>query len=337
VLTRFFGRQQETARLVDLLSRRTVRLVTLAGPGGVGKTRLAIEVARRMAGVLAHDICLVELAGVSDGKAVDDAVAAALRLPTSGRSSSDAIVDYLRDKTVLLLLDNCEQVVKACARLIDRLCREAIGLTVLATSRIPLHLPDEHVVRLEPFATPVMSIAQSLSVADLLSFDSVQLFTNRASQALLQFTLTDQRGHALLAAADLSSAITDFSYGLQCARQAQELFQQLGNQRGEIDARLKHCELAQLAGERAHLHAQVEEALQMAEQISYMAGMAKGKYLLGSLAYFAGDSEGALPYVLSSVTLWRELQNPFELAAALNRLSGPLVSSYEFAAAGQAL
>ena len=66
VLTRFFGRQQETARLVDLLSRRTVRLVTLAGPGGVGKTRLAIEVARRLAGMFAHDICLVELAGVAD-------------------------------------------------------------------------------------------------------------------------------------------------------------------------------------------------------------------------------------------------------------------------------
>jgi predicted ATPase/DNA-binding SARP family transcriptional activator len=580
VLTRFFGRQHECGRLVDLLSRRTVRLVTLAGPGGVGKTRLAIEVARRMAGVFAHDICLVELAGVADGRAVDDAVAAALRLPTSGSSSSDAIVEYLRDKTVLLLLDNCEHVVKACGRLVGMLCREAAGLTVLATSRIPLHLPEEHVVRLDPFATPLISITERLTVADSLSFDAVQLFTNRAAQALLQFTLTEanvlavaricqqldgiplaieiaaaqaralpveaiaerlgqrlawtnrraaeamprqrtlhtlidwsygllsaqersvlrrltvfaggwtleaaeavgapgepcaealaelvdhslvtfgadaerrrysmhetirqfaqeqlrgsaqetdalerharyyaqlvaraaenpagrslperlrtvqddhdnlrqvfewllahdheqalglvaqlstlnfwelggffqegrrwlqrtlegtqgsvsaQRGHALLAAADLSSAITDFAYGLQCARQAQELFQQLGDRQGDIDARLKYCELAQLAGERAHLQAQVGEALQMAEQMSYTAGMAKGKYLLGSLAYFAGDSERALPYVLSSVALWRELQNPFELAAALNRLSGPLISSSEFAAAGQAL
>ncbi len=117
VLTRFFGRQQESARLVDLLSRRTVRLVTLAGPGGVGKTRLAIEVARRMAGVFAHDICFVELAGITDERSVDDAVAAALHLQTnSGRSSTDAIVDYLRDRTMLLVLDNCEHLVKACAR-----------------------------------------------------------------------------------------------------------------------------------------------------------------------------------------------------------------------------
>jgi predicted ATPase len=144
-----------------------------------------------MAGVFAHDICLVELAGVADGRAVDDAVAAARRLPTSGRSSSDAIVDYLRDKTVLLVLDNCEQVVKACARLIGTLCRETAGLTVLATSRIPLHLAEEHVVRLEPFATPVIGVAESLTVAHSLSFDAVQLFTNRAAQALLQFTLTD--------------------------------------------------------------------------------------------------------------------------------------------------
>ena len=192
VLTRFFGRQQESARLVDLLSRRTVRLVTLAGPGGVGKTRLAIEVAHRKAGLFAHDICFVELSGVADEGSVDDAVAAALRLPTNtGRSSTNAIVDYLRDKTMLLVLDNCEHVVKACAPLVQTLCRDAAGLTVLATSRIPLHLDDEHVVRLEPFATPVIHDADRLTVADALNFDSVQLFTDRAAQSLLNFALTE--------------------------------------------------------------------------------------------------------------------------------------------------
>ena len=192
VLTRFLGRQQESARLVDLLSRRTIRLVTLTGPGGVGKTRLAIEVARRMAGVFAHDICFVELAGVTDGSAVDDAVAAALRLPTdTRRSSAGAIVDYLRDKTLLLVLDNCEHLAKACAHLVQTLCREAVGLTVLATSRIPLHLAEEHVVRLEPFATPTINGVELLTVAELMRFDSVQLFTDRAAQSLLSFTLTD--------------------------------------------------------------------------------------------------------------------------------------------------
>ncbi|HZD41081.1 MAG TPA: BTAD domain-containing putative transcriptional regulator, partial [Terriglobales bacterium] len=191
VLTRFFGRQPESARLVDFLSRRTIRLVTLTGPGGVGKTRLAIEVAHRMAGVFAHEICFVELSGVADERSVDDAVAAALRLPANtGRSSTGAILDYLREKTMLLLLDNCEHLVKACARLVQTLCREAAGLTVLATSRIPLHLDEEHVVRLEPFATPLIDEVERLTVADALSFESVQLFADRAAQSLLQFTLT---------------------------------------------------------------------------------------------------------------------------------------------------
>ena len=581
-LTRFFGRQQESARLVDFLSRRTVRLVTLAGPGGVGKTRLAIEVAHRMAGVFAHDICFVELTGVTDEMSVDDAVAAALHLPTSaGRSSTGAILDYLHGKTMLLVLDNCEHQVKACARLVQILCRDAEGLTVLATSRIPLHIEEEHVVRLEPFAIPAVTDTGQLTVVDALRFDSVQLFTDRAAQSLLQFKLTDenmmavvricqhldgiplaieiaaaqaralpidaiaerldqrfawlnkrageatsrqrtlhtlidwsygllnaqarslllrlsvftggwtleaaeavsspdepcadllaelvdhslvvfgadaerrrygmhetirqfaqeylrgsdqaadvmerharyygqlasraaenrtgqpfperlqtvvndhdnlrqayewllahnreqalalvaqlgtnlkfwelggffqegrrwleraleatqasvssQRAEALLAAADLSSAITDFAYGLRCARQAQQLFQQLGDHRGEIDAQLKYCDLADLAGERANLRAQLEEALHMAEQVSYTAGIAKAKQLLATITYKVGEAEIALQYILPSVALWRELENPFELATALNRLSGPLIEFHEYAAAQQAL
>ncbi len=583
VLTRFFGRQHESARLVDLLSRRTVRLVTLTGPGGVGKTRLAIEVAHRMAGVFAHDICFVKLAGVADGSAVDDAVAVALRLPTNtGRSSTGAILDYLRDKTMLLVLDNCEHLAKACARLVQTLCRDAAGLTVLATSLIPLHLEEEHVIRLEPFTTPAIEGAEQLTVADSLSFDSVQLFTDRATQSLLSFTLTDanimavaricqqldgiplaieiaaaqaralpveaiadrlgqrfawlnkqateaiprqrtlrtlidwsygllstqersvlrrlavfaggwtleaaeavnapgepcaevlaelvdhslvvfgndaerrrysmhetirqfartqlrgsdyeadalerharyyaqlvsrsaenragqtlperlrtlqddhdnlrrafewllahdseqaltlvaqlgtdlnfwelggffhegrrwlqqtledskgsvslQRGHALLTAADLSSAISDFDYGLQCARQAQQLFQELGDQQGEIDARLVYCDLARYSGELMHLQQQIEEALQMAEHISYTAGMAKGKQLLAiSCVYTKGESEAAIQYELSSVALWRELESPLELATALNLLGADLLETHQYAAARQAL
>jgi DNA-binding SARP family transcriptional activator len=192
VLSRFFGRQQESARLVDLLSRRTVRVVTLTGPGGVGKTRLAIELAHQMPGVFARDICLVELAGLDDESAVEDAVAAALHVPSStGRSSISSILDYLRDKTLLLVLDNCEHLIKACSRLVKTLTQEAARLTVLATSRIPLNLPEEHVIRLEPFATPSMDEAKELKAADALSFAAIQLFADRAAQSLLPFRLTD--------------------------------------------------------------------------------------------------------------------------------------------------
>jgi predicted ATPase len=489
-------------------------------------------------------------------------------------------VDYLRDKTMLLVLDNCEHLVKACARLVESLCHEASGLTVLTTSRILLHLEVEHVVRLEPFATPVFSGAKQLTVADSLSFDSIQLFTNRAAQSLLNFKLTDAnvstvaricqqldgiplaieivaaqaralpieviaerldqrfdwlnkrvgeatsrqhtlhtlidwsygllnvqersvlrrlsvfvggwtleaaeamvapdepcaevltklvdhslvvfgadvgrrryamhetirqfaqehlrgsdqeaealerharyyaqivsqaaenkskqslperlrtlqddqdnvgrafewllvhdheqalglvaqlgttlnfwelggffqegrrwlqraleqteeavsllRGQALLAAADLSSAISDFEYGLRCVQQAQQLFQQLGDQRREIDARLLYCDLARLAGKLTHLQTQAEEALWMAEQISYTVGMAQAKLVLGSISYFAGENQAAMQYLLPSVALWRELHRPFDLATALNRLAGVLLAIREYAAAQQA-
>lgn len=147
-----------------------------------------------------------------------------------------------------------------------------------------------------------------------------------------------QRGHVLLAAADLSSAISDFDYGLQCARQAQELFQKLGDQRGEIDARLLYCDLSRYAGELVQLQEQIEEALKMAEHLSCTAGMAKGKQLLAIyIVYTTGDSEAAIQYELPSVALWRELQSPFELATALNFLGADLLETHQYAAARQAL
>jgi tetratricopeptide (TPR) repeat protein len=140
----------------------------------------------------------------------------------------------------------------------------------------------------------------------------------------------------LLAASELSSAISDFKYGLQCALQAQDLFQQLRDQPGEIDARLKYCELAQLAGKLANLQAQAEEALQMAERISYTAGIAKARVVLGTIAYYAGENQASIQYVLPSIALWRELDKPFELATALNRLAGALVGNNDYATGQQA-
>jgi tetratricopeptide (TPR) repeat protein len=141
----------------------------------------------------------------------------------------------------------------------------------------------------------------------------------------------------LLAAADLSSAITDFDYGLQCARQAQQMFEQLGDQRGEIDARLMYCNLAGLAGQDTNKQGQAEEALWMAEQISYKEGIAKAKGMLGAITYDADMPEASIQYLLPTVSLWRELDKPFELAGALNNLAISFLEIQEFAAARQAL
>jgi tetratricopeptide (TPR) repeat protein len=152
-----------------------------------------------------------------------------------------------------------------------------------------------------------------------------------------QGSVSIERARALLAAAELSSAITDFEYGLQCVLQARQLFQQFGDQRGEIDAWLRYCDLAGLAGIDPNKQALAEEALAMAMQISYPAGIAKAKGMLGTIAYDADMPETALQYDLSSVALWRELENPFELAKALTSAGIALLEIGEYMAARQAL
>jgi len=151
-----------------------------------------------------------------------------------------------------------------------------------------------------------------------------------------QTSVSIQRAQALLAAAELSSAIPDFDYGLQCAQQAQSIFQQLGDQHGEIDARLMYCELAELAGELVNLQEQAEEALRMAEQISYTTGISKARLVLGSIAFHTGEFQATIQHVLPSITFLRELGHPFDLAAALNRLAGALAGLHDYAAAQQA-
>jgi tetratricopeptide (TPR) repeat protein len=151
-----------------------------------------------------------------------------------------------------------------------------------------------------------------------------------------QGSISIERARALLAAAELSSAITDFDLGLQCVQQAQQLFQQLGDQRGMIDAKLTYCNLALLAGIDMKVQAQAEEALRKAEQLSYTFGIAKAKMTLGSIAYHADMPESAIQYHLPSIALWRELENPFELARALTNAGTALVEIGEYMAARQA-
>jgi tetratricopeptide (TPR) repeat protein len=151
-----------------------------------------------------------------------------------------------------------------------------------------------------------------------------------------QGSVSVQRGHALLAAANLSSAITDFDYGLQCVQQAQQLFQQLGDQRGIIDAQLTYCGLAGLARKDTNIQAKAEEALRMAETISYTLGIAKARWVLGSIAYDSDKLETAIQYHLPNVALWRELDSPFGLTGALTNLGVALLEIGEYVAARQA-
>jgi predicted ATPase/DNA-binding CsgD family transcriptional regulator len=143
-ITGFVGRQREVADLTALLSE--ARLVTVTGPGGVGKTRVALRVAADRG-----DVCLVQLSGLRDADLLADTVAMGLGLPeTEARSRLDGIIEHLRDRRLLLILDTCEHLLDACAMLADLLLRATTSVTVLATSRQPLDVPGEHTLSLNP-------------------------------------------------------------------------------------------------------------------------------------------------------------------------------------------
>lgn len=166
-LTSFIGRVSELQDVERALNRH--RLVTLAGPGGAGKTRLALEVVR---GRASEQGWFVDLAPV-DGDSVDAALAVATDAPEApGESPIDATVRRIGESSALLMLDNCDQVVESCARAVDVLLRSCPKLTILATSREPLRVEGERVWRVPPLSLP--------ADGESLDGDAVLLFLDRA-------------------------------------------------------------------------------------------------------------------------------------------------------------
>ncbi|MBC6449790.1 helix-turn-helix transcriptional regulator [Actinokineospora xionganensis] len=182
-LTSYVGRRQESADLLRRLS--TCRMVTVTGPGGVGKTRLATRIMREKAG---HQV-FVGLAELDDPGLLPNLVAARLGLgDAGGRPVMDTVLDNLRDSETLLVLDNCEHLVDRCAEFVTRVLVECPGVTVLATSRQNLGVPGEQAFPLAPL--PLPPDAADLSDDALTSYDGVRLFVERATSAWPDFALT---------------------------------------------------------------------------------------------------------------------------------------------------
>jgi predicted ATPase len=177
----FVGRRRQLAELTALLGG--TRLLTLTGTGGAGKTRLALELARGVEGA-----ALVELAALADPRLVPDAVAAALDVRAlPGQNPLDAVVDFLAERTLLLVVDNCEHLLAATSALVDTLLRAAPGLTIVTTSREPLRVPGEVVFRVPSLEIP--DPERALAADDLLGYEAVRLFVERARAAAPGFTL----------------------------------------------------------------------------------------------------------------------------------------------------
>ncbi|MCJ0905600.1 protein kinase [Rhodococcus sp. ARC_M6] len=188
-LTSFVGRRAELAEAKNLLS--VSRLVTLTGIGGVGKTRLALQVAAKAQRDFADGVWLVELGELHEEPLVVVAVAAALGVrDQSARPLQDIVVEFLATRTLLLVLDNCEQVVDAVAGLVEALLRACPQLKILTTTREPLGIGGESVLRVSPLAVPDPDQEPSLRV--LPRYDAVTLFVERAAAAVPGFELTEE-------------------------------------------------------------------------------------------------------------------------------------------------
>src|ERR1700677_201726 len=145
----FVGRASELLWLTTQL--RSARLITVVGPGGVGKTRLCLRAAALSAGRYQHGVWIVELSGLDDPAQLSNRVAAALGLPErDALAQRAAVLEHLRDRRLLLILDTCEHLVDACASFAEAVLRAAPEVTVLATSRQPFDPPGEHAFPVAP-------------------------------------------------------------------------------------------------------------------------------------------------------------------------------------------
>jgi predicted ATPase len=187
--TDFVGRRDELAQIAELLSDS--RLVTIAGPGGVGKTRVALVAASRAAARYPDGPWVVELSGLRDPALLPNTVATVLGLPEQdARSALDALLEYLRDRQLLLILDTCEHLLDACAALIQAILRDAPGVTVFATSRQSLDMPGEHIFSIGPLPVPEHDGVPLAADALTGGGDAVELFALRADGAVPDFAVT---------------------------------------------------------------------------------------------------------------------------------------------------
>jgi predicted ATPase len=195
-LTTFVGREQEARTVHDLLGRDDTRLVTLTGPGGVGKTRLALRVAAQVVGAFPDGVFAVDLAPISDPNSVCDAIARVLEVSDEYRPTLPSLIAALGEKRLLLLLDNFEHLIAAAPRVID-LLRGCPHLKVLATSRAALRLSGE-----QEFLVPTLAVPDPTRLPEietLLGYAAVRLFVDRAARVRPDFALTADNAAAVAA------------------------------------------------------------------------------------------------------------------------------------------
>jgi predicted ATPase/DNA-binding XRE family transcriptional regulator len=193
-LTSFVGRDVEEAAIIDLLAQPPVRILTLTGPGGVGKTRLALQVARKLARQFPDGVALVELAALQDPGLVLATIGSTLGVPARTTTTDEGrLVAFLRSKRLLLVLDNLEHLLAA-APLLGRLAAACPNLRLLVTSRAPLRIQGEREYAVPPLPVPG---ATTTALDQVLQTAAVQLFIERARAVRPDFALDSSNGPAV--------------------------------------------------------------------------------------------------------------------------------------------
>jgi|HubBroStandDraft_1064217.scaffolds.fasta_scaffold17847_2 predicted ATPase/DNA-binding winged helix-turn-helix (wHTH) protein len=193
--TRMVGREDIVTTLVEQLSRQ--RLVTIVGPGGIGKTTVALAAAERMIGAYEHGVWMVDLASLRDPGLVPSAVATVLGIELRTEDPLSGLLVALGGRRVVVVLDSCEHVIDAVAGLVAAVLSGTPGVTILATSREPLGVRGERVHRLRPLDSPEPS--PGLTAMEAVAFPAVQLFVERVTAIVEEFVLTDANASLVVA------------------------------------------------------------------------------------------------------------------------------------------
>jgi predicted ATPase/DNA-binding XRE family transcriptional regulator len=272
-LTTFIGREKEQADVMKLIAK--YRLVTLTGAGGIGKSRLAMRVGEQIAGDYPSGVWLVEFAPILDPSLVPHTTALALGLSEDPkRSVIEMLCEYLREREMLLLLDNCEHVLDACAQLIDALLKTCPQLKILATSREPVNMTGEAIYRVPSLELPgPEQILDSFRI-----YEAIRLFEERAQRAQFGFSLTRlnvdsvaeicQRLDGIPLAIELAAAKVAVFSTEQIAEQLQESFTLLAE--GSRTALPRHQTLRASISWSWNLLTEPEQRLM--QQLSVFAG-----------------------------------------------------------------
>jgi predicted ATPase/DNA-binding CsgD family transcriptional regulator len=273
-LTSFIGRRRELQEIKTGLTK--TRLVSLVGPGGVGKTRLAIKAAQQLQRGFADGAWLVELGELSDESTVARTVMTALGLrDQTGQWPISMLVEYVADREILLVLDNCEHVLDASAVVASTALRSSAGVRVIATTRQALALPGERVVSIQGLSLP--ADGEPAGIEALAGFEGIALFCDRAGDAS-GFALTDSNATAVL---ELCRSLDGIPLAVELASARTRAFD-------VVEIRKRLSERFDLRGDRSGIVPGRHQSLRATIEWSYSLLSSDEQRLLARLAVFPG-------------------------------------------------